>query len=83
MALRYEIQEIGTGLLVENWQAGLRCLSQSAEGVQYQDAHLPLPLSHLPDHFLAGIPDELRKVRTSIPRTKNENFSHLISMGYQ
>ncbi|MGU5704179.1 hypothetical protein ACV1C5_21860 [Aeromonas caviae] len=23
------------------------------------------------------------KVRTSIPRTKNENFSHLISMGYQ
>ncbi len=25
----------------------------------------------------------LRKVRTSIPRTKNENFSHLISMGYQ
>ncbi|MFM4865434.1 restriction endonuclease subunit S [Aeromonas caviae] len=24
----------------------------------------------------------LRKVRTSIPRTKNENFSHLISMGY-
>ncbi len=26
---------------------------------------------------------ELRKVRTSIPRTKNENFSHLISMGYQ
>lgn len=51
MALRYEIQEIGTGLLVENWQAGLRCLSQSAEGVQYQDAHLPLPLSHLPDHF--------------------------------
>ena len=24
-----------------------------------------------------------RKVRTSIPRTKNENFSHLISMGYQ
>ena len=60
MALRYEIQEIGTGLLVENWQVGLRCLSQSAEGVQYQDAHLPLPLSHLPDHFLAGIPDELK-----------------------
>ena len=27
--------------------------------------------------------EELRKVRTSIPRTKNENFSHLISMGYQ
>ncbi|WP_201957556.1 hypothetical protein [Aeromonas caviae] len=26
---------------------------------------------------------ELGKVRTSIPRTKNENFSHLISMGYQ
>ena len=25
----------------------------------------------------------LGKVRTSIPRTKNENFSHLISMGYQ
>ncbi|MXQ72250.1 hypothetical protein [Aeromonas caviae] len=25
----------------------------------------------------------LWKVRTSIPRTKNENFSHLISMGYQ
>ncbi|MFQ2709305.1 plasmid mobilization protein [Aeromonas caviae] len=24
----------------------------------------------------------LGKVRTSIPRTKNENFSHLISMGY-
>ncbi|WP_155488325.1 multicopper oxidase domain-containing protein, partial [Aeromonas caviae] len=23
------------------------------------------------------------KVRTSIPRTKNENFSHLISIGYQ
>ena len=27
--------------------------------------------------------NNLRKVRTSIPRTKNENFSHLISMGYQ
>ncbi|GKQ68991.1 hypothetical protein KAM344_41560 [Aeromonas caviae] len=27
--------------------------------------------------------DVLGKVRTSIPRTKNENFSHLISMGYQ
>ena len=27
--------------------------------------------------------DLLGKVRTSIPRTKNENFSHLISMGYQ
>ncbi|MDX7645110.1 helix-turn-helix domain-containing protein [Aeromonas caviae] len=27
--------------------------------------------------------DALGKVRTSIPRTKNENFSHLISMGYQ
>ncbi len=27
--------------------------------------------------------DQLGKVRTSIPRTKNENFSHLISMGYQ
>ena len=27
--------------------------------------------------------EKLRKVRTSIPRTKNENFSHLISMGYQ
>ncbi len=26
---------------------------------------------------------KLRKVRTSIPRTINENFSHLISMGYQ
>ena len=26
---------------------------------------------------------DLGKVRTSIPRTKNENFSHLISMGYQ
>ena len=26
---------------------------------------------------------KLGKVRTSIPRTKNENFSHLISMGYQ
>ena len=25
----------------------------------------------------------LGKVRTSIPRTKNENFSHLISMCYQ
>lgn len=25
----------------------------------------------------------LGKVRTSIPRTKNENFSHLISMVYQ
>ncbi|MFM4772470.1 hypothetical protein ACK3YJ_09950 [Aeromonas caviae] len=25
----------------------------------------------------------LGKVRTSIPRTINENFSHLISMGYQ
>ncbi len=25
----------------------------------------------------------LGKVRTSIPRTKNENFSHLISMGNQ
>ncbi len=25
----------------------------------------------------------LGKVRTSSPRTKNENFSHLISMGYQ
>ena len=25
----------------------------------------------------------LGKVRTSIPRTKNENFSHLISMGCQ
>lgn len=60
MALRYEIQEIGTSLLVENWQAGLRCLSQSAGSAEYQDAHLPLPLSHLPDHFLAGIPDELK-----------------------
>ncbi|WP_109422624.1 ADP-ribosylglycohydrolase family protein [Aeromonas caviae] len=34
-----------------------------------------------------GIPaswrERLGKVRTSIPRTKNENFSHLISMGYQ
>ncbi|MFM5092045.1 hypothetical protein ACEUBY_21640 [Aeromonas caviae] len=34
-----------------------------------------------------GAPSEaemiLGKVRTSIPRTKNENFSHLISMGYQ
>ncbi|MEA9416169.1 ATP-binding protein [Aeromonas caviae] len=30
-----------------------------------------------------AILDELGKVRTSIPRTKNENFSHLISMGYQ
>ena len=27
--------------------------------------------------------DYLGKVRTSIPRTKNENFSHLISIGYQ
>ncbi len=27
--------------------------------------------------------ESLGKVRTSIPRTKNENFSHLISMGYQ
>ncbi len=27
--------------------------------------------------------EKLGKVRTSIPRTKNENFSHLISMGYQ
>ncbi|WP_372587646.1 SMEK domain-containing protein [Aeromonas caviae] len=26
--------------------------------------------------------NQLGKVRTSIPRTKNENFSHLISMGY-
>ncbi len=26
---------------------------------------------------------DLGKVRTSIPRTKNENFSHLISMVYQ
>ena len=60
MTLRYEIQEIDTSLLVENWQAGLRCLSQSAGSAQYQDAHLPLPLSHLPDHFLAGIPDELK-----------------------
>lgn len=60
MELRYEIQEIGTSLLVENWQAGLRCLSQSAGSAEYQDAHLPLPLSHLPDHFLAGIPDELK-----------------------
>ncbi len=29
------------------------------------------------------ITKKLGKVRTSIPRTKNENFSHLISMGYQ
>ncbi|WP_270834090.1 restriction endonuclease subunit S [Aeromonas sp. QDB07] len=29
------------------------------------------------------LPPLLGKVRTSIPRTKNENFSHLISMGYQ
>ncbi len=29
------------------------------------------------------IQQNLGKVRTSIPRTKNENFSHLISMGYQ
>ena len=32
-------------------------------------------------HILAK--EVLGKVRTSIPRTKNENFSHLISMGYQ
>ena len=29
------------------------------------------------------VQEKLGKVRTSIPRTKNENFSHLISMGYQ
>ncbi len=32
-------------------------------------------------HELAAL--MIGKVRTSIPRTKNENFSHLISMGYQ
>ncbi|MBP4057692.1 recombinase family protein [Aeromonas sp. Prich7-2] len=30
-----------------------------------------------------SVAKQLGKVRTSIPRTKNENFSHLISMGYQ
>ncbi|GJA21206.1 hypothetical protein [Aeromonas caviae] len=41
-------------------------------------------------YYVAGNPatpieaiTRLGKVRTSIPRTKNENFSHLISMGYQ
>ncbi|MCV3289525.1 Rha family transcriptional regulator [Aeromonas media] len=33
--------------------------------------------------FIRQAIDDLGKVRTSIPRTKNENFSHLISMGYQ
>jgi hypothetical protein len=33
--------------------------------------------------FVNYVPTLLRKVRTSIPRTINENFSHLISMGYQ
>ncbi|MEH8245718.1 hypothetical protein Q7I21_06795 [Aeromonas veronii] len=33
--------------------------------------------------FIRKVVYDLGKVRTSIPRTKNENFSHLISMGYQ
>jgi len=35
------------------------------------------------DEILTSTTNLLGKVRTSIPRTKNENFSHLISMGYQ
>ncbi|QHQ50874.1 YkvA family protein [Aeromonas media] len=42
----------------------------------------PIPFAGYLDD-LSVITSALGKVRTSIPRTKNENFSHLISMGYQ
>ncbi|MEH8244391.1 IS21 family transposase, partial [Aeromonas veronii] len=48
-------------------------------GVQIVERWILARLRHQTFFSLA----ELRKVRTSIPRTKNENFSHLISMGYQ
>ncbi len=39
--------------------------------------------AHLTKYITDIDKKRLGKVRTSIPRTKNENFSHLISMGYQ
>lgn len=56
MVLRYDIKEIETTVLLEGWSEGLRCICLDREGRRYEDSHVPLPLTHLPDAFLADIP---------------------------
>ncbi|MBL0439526.1 hypothetical protein JD543_19290 [Aeromonas caviae] len=57
---------------IERWAAMLKVdLAEIVAGTGFADTGLY-------QSFLK----HLGKVRTSIPRTKNENFSHLISMGY-
>ena len=63
MFLRFELKEIDTTLLLESWSNGFRCLSLERQRVGYQDAHVPLPLSHLPDDFVAAIPEGLATIR--------------------
>ena len=57
--LRFELAEIGTTIEVERWGLGLRCIVHSAHYSGYQDAHIPVPLSHLPESFYSGIPKPL------------------------
>jgi hypothetical protein len=59
MFLRFELKEIDTTLLLESWINGFRCISLERQRVGYQDAHVPLPLSHLPEDFVAAIPEDL------------------------
>lgn len=59
MFLRFDLKEIDTTLLLEGWSNGFRCISLERQRVGYQDAHVPLPLSHLPDDFVAAIPEDL------------------------
>ena len=49
--LRFELTEIGTTIEVERWGLGLRCIVHSAHYSGYQDAHIPVPLSNLPESF--------------------------------
>ena len=59
MFLRFDLKEIETTLLLESWSNGFRCISLERQRVGYQDAHVPLPLSHLPEDFVAAIPEDL------------------------
>lgn len=63
MVLRYDMKEIATTVLLEGWLEGLRCICLDRDGRRYEDAHVPLPLSHLPDAFLAlaDIPVDLQE----------------------
>jgi len=71
------IKSLVTHVEIDTAGKAHNCQASAKHRIEKGDERLKVRNGRSWDHYCLG------KVRTSIPRTKNENFSHLISMGYQ